>query len=56
MMRGRPQEVQSSLAAKVTCPKRLCNPEECAQLARFLVECGHLDGQLIRRDGALRMQ
>ncbi|MGI3211451.1 SDR family NAD(P)-dependent oxidoreductase [Roseovarius tibetensis] len=56
MMRGLPQEVQDSLAAEVTFPKRLGHPEEYARLARFVVECGYLNGEVIRLDGALRMQ
>jgi NAD(P)-dependent dehydrogenase (short-subunit alcohol dehydrogenase family) len=56
MMRGLPQEVQDSLAAEVTNPKRLGDPAEYAALARFIVECGYLNGEVIRLDGALRMQ
>lgn len=56
MMRGLPQEVQDSLAAEVTFPKRLGDPDEYARLARFIVECGYLNGEVIRLDGALRMQ
>ena len=56
MMRGLPDEVQDSLAAEVTFPRRLGAPEEYAALARFIVECGYLNGEVIRLDGALRMQ
>jgi NAD(P)-dependent dehydrogenase (short-subunit alcohol dehydrogenase family) len=56
MMRGLPQEVQDNLAAEVTFPKRLGDPDEYARLARFIVECGYLNGEVIRLDGALRMQ
>jgi len=56
MMRGLPEEVQESLAAEVTFPKRLGDPEEYARLAAFIVECGYLNGEVIRLDGALRMQ
>jgi NAD(P)-dependent dehydrogenase (short-subunit alcohol dehydrogenase family) len=56
MMKGLPQEVQDSLAAEVTFPKRLGAPEEYAALARFIVECGYLNGEVIRLDGALRMR
>jgi len=56
MMRGLPQEVQDGLAAEVTFPKRLGDPEEYARLAAFIVECGYLNGEVIRLDGALRMQ
>jgi NAD(P)-dependent dehydrogenase (short-subunit alcohol dehydrogenase family) len=56
MLMGLPQEVQDNLAQDVTCPKRLGRPEEYAKLARFIVECDYLNGEIIRIDGALRMQ
>ena len=56
MLMGLPQDVQDSLAEDVTCPKRLGNPNEYARLAGFIVECGYLNGEVIRIDGALRMQ
>ena len=56
MMQGLPQEVQDSLAQDVTFPKRLGDPAEYAALARFIVECDYLNGEVIRLDGALRMQ
>ena len=56
MLEGLPAEVQAGLAADVTCPRRLGDPAEYAALARFIVECGYLNGEVIRLDGALRMQ
>ncbi len=56
MMQGLPQEVQDSLAAEVTFPRRLGDPAEYAALARFIIECGYLNGEVIRLDGALRMR
>ncbi|TRW97820.1 SDR family NAD(P)-dependent oxidoreductase [Paracoccus sp. M683] len=56
MLRGLPQEVQDALAAEVTYPKRLGDPEEFARLAGFIVENGYLNGEVIRLDGALRMR
>lgn len=56
MLKGLPQEVQDQLAADVTCPARLGDPSEYARLAGFIVECGYLNGEVIRIDGALRMQ
>lgn len=56
MLQGLPQEVQDQLAADVTCPKRLGDPSEYASLAGFIVENGYLNGEVIRIDGALRMQ
>ncbi|SIS62274.1 SDR family oxidoreductase [Paracoccus saliphilus] len=56
MLRSLPQDVQDSLAAEVTFPKRLGNPEEYARMAGFIVESGYLNGEVIRLDGALRMR
>ena len=56
MLRGLPQDVQDSLAAEVTNPKRLGEPEEFARLAAFIVENGYMNGETIRIDGALRMR
>lgn len=56
MLAGLPEDVQAGLAASVTCPKRLGDPSEYAELARFIVESGYLNGETIRIDGALRMQ
>lgn len=51
-----PQEVQDSLAATVTFPKRLGKPEEFAALAMHIIENAMINGEVIRLDGALRMQ
>ncbi|MEM8774868.1 MAG: SDR family NAD(P)-dependent oxidoreductase [Pseudomonadota bacterium] len=56
MLKSLPEEVQDSLAQSVTFPKRLGDPEEFAAMARFIVECDYLNGEVIRLDGALRMQ
>ena len=56
MLAGLPQEVQDGLAADVTFPRRLGDPAEYAALAGFIVECGYLNGETIRLDGALRMR
>ena len=56
MMQGLPQEVRDSLAQEVIAPKRLGAPQEYAALARFIVECDYLNGEVIRLDGALRMR
>ncbi|WP_370401650.1 3-hydroxyacyl-CoA dehydrogenase [Sulfitobacter sp. JB4-11] len=56
MLKGLPQEVQDSLAAEVTNPARLGDPNEYARLAAFIVEMGYLNGEVIRIDGALRMR
>ncbi|MDP3268051.1 MAG: SDR family NAD(P)-dependent oxidoreductase [Legionella sp.] len=51
-----PQEVQDKLSASVTFPKRLGKPEEFAFLVRHIIENGMINGEVIRLDGALRMQ
>jgi NAD(P)-dependent dehydrogenase (short-subunit alcohol dehydrogenase family) len=51
-----PQEVQASLAASVTFPKRLGTPEEFASLVLSICENDYLNGEVIRLDGAIRMQ
>jgi len=50
-----PQEVQRSLAASIPFPKRLGKPGEFAELAAHIVRNVHLNGEVIRLDGALRM-
>jgi hypothetical protein len=47
--------VQQSLAASIPFPARLGKPEEFAQLASHIVTNMHLNGEVIRLDGALRM-
>lgn len=56
MLAGLPKDIQASLAADVPNPARLGDPEEFARLAGFIVEMGYLNGEVIRLDGALRMQ
>jgi len=50
-----PPEVQQSLAASIPFPRRLGKPEEFAALAAHIVTNTHLNGEVIRLDGALRM-
>ena len=50
-----PEAVQQSLAASIPFPPRLGRPEEFASLAAHIVTNGHLNGEVIRLDGALRM-
>ena len=47
--------MQASLAASIPFPKRLGKPDEFASLAAHFVTNGHLNGEVIRLDGALRM-
>ncbi len=55
LMKTLPEPVQQSLAASIPFPQRLGKPEEFAQLATHIVTNGHLNGETIRLDGALRM-
>jgi len=55
LMKTLPEPVQQSLAASIPFPQRLGKPEEFAQLAAHIVSNGHLNGEVIRLDGALRM-
>ena len=55
LMKELPEAVQQSLAASIPFPKRLGHPEEFAALAAHVVINGHLNGEVIRLDGALRL-
>jgi NAD(P)-dependent dehydrogenase (short-subunit alcohol dehydrogenase family) len=55
LMKELPDEVQQSLASSIPFPKRLGKPEEFAALAAHIVANTHLNGEVIRLDGALRM-
>src|SRR4051794_6038518 len=56
MLRALPEESQASLGASVPFPKRLGDPREYAELVLHCVRNGYLNGEVIRLDGALRMQ
>ena len=56
MLLGMPDEVQQSLASQVPFPKRFGRPEEFAHLAAHIIENQMLNGDVIRLDGAMRMQ
>ena len=55
LMKQLPEAVQQSLAASIPFPQRLGKPEEFAGLACHIVTNTHLNGEVIRLDGALRM-
>ena len=55
LMKELPEAVQHSLAASIPFPKRLGHPDEFAALALHVVSNGHLNGEVIRLDGALRL-
>lgn len=56
MLLGLPQEVQESLGKMVPFPSRLGRPTEFAELVKHIVENEMLNGEVIRLDGAIRMQ
>ena len=56
MMAGLPEETQKSLGASVPFPSRLGDPKEFAGLVMHMCENSYLNGDVIRLDGALRMQ
>lgn len=56
MLLGMPPEVQEALGKMVPFPSRLGKPDEYAALVRHIVENGYLNGEVIRLDGAIRMQ
>jgi NAD(P)-dependent dehydrogenase (short-subunit alcohol dehydrogenase family) len=56
MLASLSKEVQASLGAQVPFPPRLGKPEEFAQLVQSIVEIPTLNGEVIRLDGAIRMQ
>ncbi|MBV8260865.1 MAG: SDR family oxidoreductase, partial [Paraburkholderia sp.] len=56
MLLGMPKEVQDALGATVPFPPRLGKPEEYAMLVKHIVENPMLNGEVIRLDGAIRMQ
>jgi NAD(P)-dependent dehydrogenase (short-subunit alcohol dehydrogenase family) len=55
LLKGLPEPVQQSLAASIPFPARLGKPSEFAELACHIVSNDHLNGEVIRLDGALRM-
>lgn len=55
LLKELPEAVQQSLAASIPFPKRLGDPAEFSALALHIATNGHLNGEVIRLDGALRM-
>jgi NAD(P)-dependent dehydrogenase (short-subunit alcohol dehydrogenase family) len=55
LMKQLPEAVQASLAEGIPFPKRLGKPEEFASLAAHIVTNVHLNGEVIRLDGAVRL-
>jgi len=51
-----PPEARAALAEMVPFPKRLASPNEYAKLAMHIIDNEMINGEVIRLDGALRMQ
>ena len=56
MLMGMPPEVQSALGQMVPFPQRLGKPQEYAALVEAILTNPMLNGEVIRLDGAIRMQ
>ena len=56
MMAGMTDEVRASLEAQVPHPSRMGHPTEYAALVRSIIANPMLNGEVIRLDGAIRMQ
>ncbi|CAL4124153.1 unnamed protein product [Meganyctiphanes norvegica] len=56
MLEGLPEKVRGYLAETVPFPSRLGNPDEYAQTVQFIITNPLMNGEVIRVDGALRMQ
>lgn len=56
MLLGMPQEVQDALGKMVPFPPRLGKPAEYAMLVKQILTNPMLNGEVIRLDGAIRMQ
>ncbi|MCC7086898.1 MAG: SDR family NAD(P)-dependent oxidoreductase [Pirellulales bacterium] len=56
MMAGTTEELRQSLGAQIPFPARFGKPDEFAQLVQAIVENSYLNGEVIRLDGAVRMQ
>ncbi|MBI1776584.1 MAG: SDR family NAD(P)-dependent oxidoreductase [Proteobacteria bacterium] len=56
MLIGMPEQVKTNLAASVPFPSRLGKPEEYARLVLAIIDNPMLNGEVIRLDGAIRMQ
>ena len=56
LLQGLSEEAQKSLAASIPFPKRLGGAEEFADLVLHLIKNRYINGEVIRIDGAMRMQ
>ncbi len=55
MMAFAPPQVREPLIAMTQFPKRLGEPSEFAQTAAYIVNCGYINGEVIRLDSGIRM-
>jgi NAD(P)-dependent dehydrogenase (short-subunit alcohol dehydrogenase family) len=56
MMASTSERVRQGLASSVVAPQRLGHPQEYAALAVAIAENSYLNGEVIRLDGAIRLQ
>ena len=56
MLAALPNDAREALCANIPFPKRLGKPDEYARLVQQIIENPMLNGEIIRLDGALRMQ
>ncbi|NXN06497.1 HCD2 dehydrogenase, partial [Indicator maculatus] len=56
LLAGLPERVRSFLGQQVPFPPRLGHPQEFAHLVQALAENPMVNGEVVRLDGALRMQ
>ncbi len=56
LLLGLPEEARASLGRSIPFPARLGEPAEFAALAVAMAENAYLNGEVVRLDGALRMQ
>jgi len=56
LLEGLPEETRETLGAAIPNPSRLGRPDEFADLVLAMVRNDYLNGEVVRLDGALRMQ
>jgi len=56
LLEGLPSKVIDYIASTVPFPSRIGQPDEYAHLVQSIVENPYLNGEVIRLDGAARMQ
>lgn len=56
LLAGLPEKVRTFLGQQVPFPSRLGEPAEYAHLVQALAENPMINGEVVRLDGALRMQ